>query len=94
MVSVEASLYDPGEACWRRTDIELSAEWWAAYGPSDTGSCDDITVGVARIDCSCVVLDSSCGDVSAAESGDPSVDTSASAAGRCAELEAEDKRCP
>lgn len=86
-VTTPARVYDPDSSCWRSVDVELVASYWGAYASSDTGGveCDDVELMVPRIDCSCVLLSSRCGDTAAAVASDPSVDTSEAAGQRCAQ---------
>jgi hypothetical protein len=95
-ISVNATVYDPDAGCWGSITVELSDALWSAYDTTDTGapSCDDVTVMLARVDCSCVRLSSSCGDVATAKAGDPAVVTTAAAEERCTEFEATATTCP
>jgi hypothetical protein len=84
-VATAASVYDPGAGCWRSTTVELDAALWQAYG--DTGAaCDDIELLFARVDCSCVLIGSQCGDVGAAVRADPAVAYTEEAYDRCVRL--------
>ncbi len=95
-IAVRATVYDPGLGCWSTTPVELSDTLWSAYATADTGapSCDDVTVMLARVDCSCVRLSSSCGDVATAKAGDIALLTTVAAEERCTGLEATATTCP